>query len=96
VRKALVVQAGYPQSELALPGTFNSAYQLWLLLLQLGYRPWDILVLRDQTAVDGLLVNDVNRSSLGNILSAMAWLVEGLQPSGQPGYNKLFFYFTGE
>ena len=44
VRKALLVQAGYPHSELQLPATFNATYHIWIQLLQLGVRPWDILV----------------------------------------------------
>jgi hypothetical protein len=44
VRNALLVQASYPQTELRLPATFNATYHMFMQLLRLGYRPWDILV----------------------------------------------------
>ena len=32
----LLVQAGYPHSELQLPATFNATYHIWIQLLQLN------------------------------------------------------------
>lgn len=83
MKKALIIGINYTGSQNQLRGCINDACTIANLLLANGYSQNDMVVLRDD-------MGGMDAPTRNNILRAMQWLVQGVQPG-----DSLFFHYSG-
>ena len=81
MKRALLIGINYNGSAYQLSGCINDMETVKFYLLQRGYPPENIKLLTDETAV---------KPTRKNVLDAIAWLVNNLQPG-----DTTCFYYSG-
>lgn len=84
-RKALLIGINYIGQDAELRGCINDVHNVSRYLIEnFGYQRDDMVILTDDQQ------NPMSRPTKQNMLRAMAWLVNGVQPN-----DSLFFHYSG-